>query len=206
MLGKMEAQGKSEMVIQQQLHTVDTVWDRAHAPENDSKRFYLIDGELFEMSPANRLHGRLALTVGSMLMRFVEERDLGEVNVEVGYHPTDDRHTLLAPDVAFVSQARISQHPQEKFIALMPDLAVEVVSPSNSIQQIRRKAAIYLDNGTSLVWIVLPADKGVDVCRSVQGSRLDIEFVGQSGVLSGEQALPGFELEMARLFPPEAEG
>ncbi len=193
------------MAIQQQLHTVDTVWELAHASEHDTKRFYLIDGELFEMSPANRQHGRLALTIGSMLMRFVEERDLGEVNVEVGYHPTEDRHTLLAPDVAFVSRARISQHPQEKYIALMPDLAVEVVSPSNSIQQMRRKAAIYLDNGASLVWIVLPAEKGVDVCRAAAGSRLDIEFVGGDGILSGEDILPGFELAMSRLFPPEAD-
>ncbi len=189
------------MAIQQQLHSVDTLWELTHAPENDSKRFYLINGELFEMSPVNRKHGRLASLLIYFLQGYVLEKNLGEVHTETGFYPSNRRHTLLAPDVAFVSQARISQHPQEKFIALMPDLAVEIVSPSNSIQQIRRKAAIYLDNGTSLVWIVLPADKGVDVCRSVQGSRLDIEFVGQSGTLSGEPALPGFELEMVRLFP-----
>ena len=73
------------------------------------------------------------------------------------------------PNVAFVSKASISQQPlPEKYDRAHAGLAVEVVSPSNSIQQIRRKAAIYLDNGTSLVWIVLPADKGVDVCRSVR--------------------------------------
>ena len=81
------------MAIQQRLHNVDTLWELAQVPENDTKRFYMIDGELYDMSPANRLHGRLALTIGSRLMRFVEERDLGEVNVEVGYHLPDDRHT-----------------------------------------------------------------------------------------------------------------
>lgn len=189
------------MAIQQQLHSVDTLWELTHAPENDSKRFYLIDGELFEMSPVNRTHARLTSLLIHFLQGYVLEKDLGEVHTEAGYHAPNDRTTLLAPDVAFVSHERLSKQPEDKFLSVMPDLAVEVVSPSNSIKQIRRKAAIYLDNGTSLVWIVLPADKGVDVCRSVQGSRLDIEFVGQSGKLSGEPALPGFELELVRLFP-----
>ena len=201
MLRTYAAQGKDIMAIQEQLHTVDTVWDLAHAPENDNKRFYLIDGELFEMSPANRLHGRLAIRIGAYIMLFADEHGLGEVMVETGYHPPDDCHTLLAPDVSFVSQARISQQPQEKFIPVMPDLAVEIASPTDSLQQMRRKAAIYLDNGTSLVWIVLPAEKGIDVCRSAAGSRLDIEFVRGDGKLSGEDILPGFELEMSRLFP-----
>ena len=191
------------MAIQQQLHSIDTVWELARQPEYADKRLYLIDGELFAMSPANRLHGRLSNRIGAYIMLFADEHGLGEVMVETGYHPPDDRHTLLAPDVSFVSQARISQHPQENFIALMPDLAVEVVSPSNSIKQIRRKAAIYLENGSSLVWIILPSEKGVDVCRSAAGSRLDIEFVGQSDKLSGEDVLPGFELEITRLFPVE---
>jgi Uma2 family endonuclease len=189
------------MAIQEQLHNIDSVRELVHEPETGSKRYYLIDGELFEMSPANRLHGRLALLIGSALMRYVEDRALGEVNVEVGYHPPGDRSTLLAPDVAYISQARLSQQPEDNFLSIMPDLAVEIVSPSNTIGQIRRKAAIYLDNGARLVWIVLPGEKGVDVCRSAAGARLDIEFIGQSGKLSGEDILPGFELEIARLFP-----
>ena len=189
------------MVTQQQVHTVDTVWDLAHAPENDSNRFYLIDGELFELPISGALEGRLTAMIGSHIFGYADEHGLGEVTAHTGYHPPANRLTLLGPNVAFVSEARLSQSLPEKYVPLMPDLAVEVVSPSNSIQQIRRKAAIYLENGTTLVWIVLPAEKGVDVCRSVEGSRLDIEFVGQSGKLTGEGILPGFELEISRLFP-----
>ena len=83
----------------------------------------------------------------------------------------------------------------------MPELAVEIASPSDSLAQLRRKARIYLDNGSLVVWIVLPSENGVDVCRSASGARLDIEFVGADGSLSGEDALPGFELELSRLFP-----
>ncbi len=198
-------QGKGEMATQERLLDVDAVWEMMLQPDYEKKRFYVIDGELFEMSPANRLHGNLAIIIGSIVWRFVEEHNLGEVNAEVGYYAPGDRRTLLAPDVAFVSHARVSQLPEEKFVPLMPDLAIEIVSPSNSLRQIRRKAQIYLDQGASLVWIVRPAEKGVDVCRAADGSRLDIEFVSGDGVLSGEDVLPGFDLDVARLFPPSAE-
>ena len=190
------------MAIQQQLHTVDSVQDLARTPEYNRRRFYLIDGELFEMSPVKRIHSRLANRIGMFLGIFLEEQDLGEAHTELGFYPAGDRGTLLAPDVAYVSNERLSGQPEDGFMSIMPDLAVEIASPSDSLAQLRRKAKVYLDNGSSLVWIVLPAEKGVDVCRSAAGARLDIEFVGQSGQLSGEDILPGFELELTRLFPP----
>lgn len=188
------------MAIREQLLDVDTVVELMRQPEFADKRFYMIDGVIHEMSPVQRVHSRLAMRIGTYLSLFVEEHDLGEVHTEVGCYPADDRRTLLAPEVAFVSHANLRNQPEDGFLSVMPDLAVEVVSPSNSIRQIRRKARIYLDNGASLVWIVLPSKRGVDVCRPAAGARLDIEFVGADGVLSGEDALPGFELEVSRLF------
>ena len=193
------------MAIQEQLHTVDSVQDLMRTPEYNRRRFYLIDGRLIEMSPVQRVHSRLANRIGMFLGMFLEDTDLGEAHTELGFHPPGDRTTLLAPDAAYVSHARLSHQPEDGFLSIMPDLAVEIASSSDSLAQLRRKAQIYLDNGSSLVWIVLPAEKGVDVCRAA-GSRLDIEFVGADGKLSGEEILPGFELEMTKLFPPIAEG
>ena len=188
------------MVIQQQLYSVDDVWEMVH--QTDSENHYdLIDGELFEMSPPGGLHGELAYMIARYIGNFIEEHGLGTVTVETGYHPPDNRRILLSPDVAFLSSAKISRPLPDKYIPVMPDLAVEILSPSDTFRQVRRKAAVYLRYGTQLVWIVLPAEKGVDVCRSVDGSRLDIEFVGNEGSLSGEQILPGFELELELLFP-----
>ena len=188
------------MVIQQQLYSVDDVWEMAH--QTDSENHYdLIDGELFEMPPPGYAHGRLAVLIAHYILNFIQAQELGEVTVESGYHPPDNRHTLLSPDVAFLSKAKAPQPFSDKYIPVMPDLAVEILSPSDTLRQARRKAAVYLRYGTQLVWIVLPAEKGVDVCRSVDGSRLDIEFVGNEGSLSGEQILPGFELELGLLFP-----
>ena len=87
----------------------------------------------------------------------------------------------------------------------MPDLAVESwLRPARpSVAHLRRK----VQAPTCAEWheprVDRPADlkRGVDVCRSADGARLDIEFIGADGLLSGEDALPGFELELSRLFP-----
>ena len=189
------------MVIHQHIYTVDDVWNIAHQPDNENNHYDLIEGELYEMPPPGGVHGRLASKFSRYLGIFADEHDLGEVTVETGYHPPNNRKTLLSPDVAFVRKARVPDPFPEKYIPVMPDLAVEIVSPSDSLKQVRQKAMIYLQNGTHLVWIVLPNEKGVDVCRSVEGSRLDIEFVGQDGVLLGEAILPDFELDVSLLFP-----
>ncbi len=188
------------MATQERLLDIDAVSELIRQPEFADKRFYLMGGEIFEMSPVQRVHSRLANRIGMFLGMFVEEQDLGEVHVELGFHPPGDRYTLLAPDVAYVSHARLSQQPENGFLSIMPELAVEIASPNDSLAQLRRKASIYLDNGSRVVWIVLPSQRGVDVCRSASGARLDIEFVGADGRLSGEDALPGFELELSRLF------
>ena len=147
------------------------------------------------------VHGRLASKLSCVIGNFVKEHDLGEVTVETGYHPPENRQTLLSPDVAFLRKACVPDPFPEKYIPLIPDLAIEIVSPSDSLKQVRHKASIYLQNGTSLVWIVLPHEKGVDVCRSVTGQRLDIEFIGQDGTLSGEDVLQDFRLSLSFLFP-----
>ena len=190
------------IAIQQQLYTVDDVWELAHQPDNIN-HYELIEGELFEMPPPGYEHGRLAVKIARRIDIYVEEHQLGEVTVETGYHPPAGRHTLLSPDVAFLSSARMSRPLPEKYIPVMPDLAIEILSPNDTLRQARRKAALYLQYGTQLVWIVLPDEKGVDVCRSADGPRLNIEFVGQESSLSGEQILPGFELKLELLFPTE---
>ncbi len=194
------------MATQERLLDIDAVGELMRQPEFADKRFYLLDGVIYEMSPVKRLHSRIANRISMFLGVFVEERDLGEVHGEIGCYAPGDRSTMLAPDVAFFSHARLSQQPENEFLSVMPDLAVEVASSSNTAPQFRRKARIYLDNGASVVWIVLPSERGVDVCRSADGARLDIEFIGADGLLSGEDALPGFELELSRLFPQPESG
>ena len=189
------------MAIQEKLYTVDDVWELSHRPENHDKYYYLIDGELHWDMPPGGEHGDLAGEIIFRFKLFAKGQDLGKFTVETGYYPPESRHTVLAPDVAYISKARAPQPFPKKFVPMMPDLAVEIVSPTDSLQNVRRKAAVYLANGTSLVWIVLPDEQGVDVCRAGEGAGLNIEFVGREGSLSGERILPGFNLALKLLFP-----
>jgi len=190
------------MAIQQQKLSIDTVWELVMAPENDSKRFYLIDGELFTFPRARyRLPGMLIATLSACLANHIDRHDLGIATLSAGYHPPNDRYTLLGPAVAFTSAARLPKPLHDGYVPVMPDLAVEIAAPGETLGHLRQKAIVYLNNGSRLVWIVLPAEKGIDVCRAVDGPRLDIEFVPQTGTLSGDDVLPGFELEVTRLFP-----
>ncbi len=189
------------MAIQERLYTVDDVRRLAQLPENEDKHLYLIDGELFwEMAPGYR-HGRLAGHIFRFLMNYAEAHDLGDGSVESGYYPADDRHTLLGPDVAFLRKENAPRDDHEKFVPRMPDLAVEIQSPGNTLAELRRKAAVYLARGTELVWLVLPERAAVEVWRIGPDGEPLTETVARDGSLSGEPVLPGFSLELRRLFP-----
>jgi len=189
------------MAIQERLYTVDDVWQLAQQPENELKHYFLIDGELYWDMPPGYTHGRIAGHIFRYLMNYAEAHDLGDGSVDTGYFPADDRHTLLGPDVAFFRKENVPPANHEKFVARMPDLAVEVQSPSNSLAELRRKAAIYLRHGTEIVWLVLPKRAGVEVWRAGADGEPQGEFIARDGSLTGEPVLPGFALELQRLFP-----
>ncbi|MDE2859196.1 MAG: Uma2 family endonuclease [Chloroflexota bacterium] len=151
------------MAIQERLYTVEDVWQLAQQPENEGKHYYLIDGELFWNMPPGFLHGHIAGLIFHYFLMFAEKHDLGKPTVETGYFPADDRHTLLSPDVAFIRKENLPPADHEQFVARMPDLAVEIQSPSDRLAELRRKAAVYLRHGTEIVWLVLPKRAGVEV-------------------------------------------
>ncbi len=182
------------MELKQRLYDVDDLWELYCQRENDHLRFELIDGEIIEMSGPGVLHGRIEIRLGRYLDIFAEENNLGIVTGAVGYYPADDRYNLLLPDVAFISFENAPVPVPEKFMPTMPDLAVEIKSPSNTLVEVREKAERYLRMGTALVWIILPAQESVEIHPPA-------ETLGIGDSLSGEDILPGFELELRRLFP-----
>lgn len=185
------------MKTKQRLWDIDDVWELYCDRANDHLRFELIDGELIEMSGPGGTHGRIAIRLGRYLDIFAEESNLGIVTGETGYHPPGDRYNLLLPDVAFIRFDRAPDPFPDKLVPVMPDIAVEIRSPSNSLAEMREKAQRYLRLGSALVWIILPRDQRVEV-HQAQAPAITLEL-GDS--LSGEDVLPGFELELRRLFP-----
>ena len=187
------------MAIQQRVYDIDDLWQLV-CDADDDKHYELIEGEIIEMAPTGEEHGYLTIRLGRFLDPFVEQHNLGRVTADTGYYPTEDRTTLLSPDVAFRSLEHAAEPPSQKWVPVMPDLAVEIISPSNTMAQIRRKAAIYLNHGTRLVWIIIPKTKSVEVCRLDASGKIQSEVIGADGALSGEQVLPGFSLELSALF------
>lgn len=162
---------------------------------DDGRRRELVRGELRTMPPAGFRHGLVCTHVIARLSAFVHEHSLGAVvSNDTGFILERDPDTLRGPDVAFVAAERVPED-QAGFAELAPDLVVEVVSPSDRVQDVNQKAREYLDAGVRLVWVVDPRSRTATVHRPDGGTVL----IGDAA-LDGEDVLPGFRLPLPDLF------
>ena len=161
--------------------------------------FELVRGELVAVSPAGGAHGILALELAVALRSHVRDRRLGRVYADgTGFVLARNPETMRGPDVAFVSRERdpaLGKH--DGFIPCAPDLAVEIVSPDNTLNELFDKAAEYLAAGTTVVWVVDPRERSRAVHVITRGGR---ETLGATDVVRGGELLPGFELNLSELF------
>ena len=192
--------------IETRYYTADEVWDMACDPANEGRYFYLIDGELFEDPMPNRVHSRLAVRLGRYLDIYAEESGLGEAHVEGDHRPADRSDNLLRPDVSFTRFERLDDSPLHSYIRVMPDIAVEVKSPSNTYAELHRKAETYLRHGSQIVWLVLPEREGVEQWTLGDDGRMQSRFIDRDGALDGGHALPGFSLPLSQVFPQQHRG
>jgi Uma2 family endonuclease len=164
----------------------------------DGYRYELVAGELRKMSPAGWRHGTIGGRLHARLGRHVEERDLGEVfSAETGFLLARNPDTVRAPDVAFLKKARFAGPlPEDAFWPGAPDLAVEVVSPNDTMRDIDDKVKAWLDGGTAIVWVVNPKWHVVTVYRSAT----NIKTLSENDELSGEEVIPDFRCALRELF------
>ena len=168
------------------------------AMPSDGNSYELVRGELRMMTPAGFEHGRIAMRLGWRIGRHVEENDLGEVlAAETGFTLERDPDTVRAPDVAFVHRDRVpSPAERQKFAELAPDLAVEVISPSNKPSEIEEKISDYLKAGVRLIWVVYPETQSVVEHRP----NTPAKTFDREDVLQADDVLPGFTCSVAELF------
>ena len=161
-------------------------------------RWELIDGEPVEMAPASDEPSSTAAAIGGLLYLHVRAGKLGRVySADGGFALFPDRDTILVPDAAFVTAERAPQgEARKKFPRLPPDLAVEVLSPSDRIAEALAKVAVYLEAGVRLVWLVDPAAQTVTVFRP-DDTPLRL---GADDVLDGGAVLPGFSVSISEIF------
>ena len=163
----------------------------------DYGKFELIKGELTHMSPAGYSHEKIATKITARLILFVEPRRLGDVvGSSAGFRL--NQRNVLSPDAAYVSRERKlqSNDPGEGFFPGVPDLAVEVISPSERKARIRLKTKKYFARGTRLVWLVYPRRRAMEVYTAPDA----MNMVKEGGALDGGDVLPGFSLPLADIF------
>ena len=181
------------MTQQKTLMTADEFFD--FCGRNDG-RYELVDGEVVELAPAQRRHGRTALNIGAAFHSFCRLTEIGWSEVEVGYRVRSSPDTVRGPDVSL----NLGEIPDDEldrgFVAGGPDIAVEVFSPSNTHAEMNRKVAEYLAAGSQRVWITYPASRSVTVYRADGAT---ITFTGDD-VITDEELLPGFSLPLSDIF------
>ena len=161
--------------------------------ESDLEGYEYVEGELIPKMPTSLKHGKIISKLLLRLLPHVYENELGDVYpADTGFRVGE---RLLVPDVAFVSIARIPEDV-DKASPIPPDLAVEVVSPTDVLNRIVEKAFAYLEAGTQLVWVVEPKSKTVMVYRS----ETDIKLLTRNDTLTGEDVVEGFSCPVEELF------
>ena len=174
--------------------TIDDL-ERDGAPEG---RWELINGELVELSPGSEDHGAYGVAVIVHLGSHVYSRRLGRVfGADTGFVISDDPPTVRVPDAAFVLAERLPRdRDRRRFLRVLPDIAVEVISPSDRPGDVIAKVALWLNAGVPLVWLVDPEMETVTVFE--RGKAPLLLTVDQT--LTGGDILPGFELPVQAIF------
>lgn len=170
---------------------------RLPQPEDGSQQ-ELVKGVVVTMPPPSFYHGLCCNRIGRKLGNFVDEGRLGFVtNNDSGVILARAPDTVRGPDLAFWRRERMPEPQRTGYPDIAPDLVVEVLSPSDVFPQILRKVQQYLRAGTQEVWVVVPEDRSVTVCRPGQ----EQVILGNGETLSGGEVLPGFSCPVGELFP-----
>jgi Uma2 family endonuclease len=172
--------------------------DELLALPDDGLRRELVRGELRTMTPAGGQHGLVIMWLAIRLGGYVDERGLGVLfSPDTGFVLSSDPDTVLAPDVSFLSSARMPPGGiGPKYPRLTPDLAVEVLSPDDTVFEVEEKVEEYLTTGARLVWVINPKRRTATVYQPGAAARVLVA----DDVLDGGDAVPGFACRVADVF------
>ncbi len=191
------------MVMERQVISAEGFLEIVGSPEYVDRVLELVEGEIVEMSKPSGLHGQITMLVGAKIFNYVADNALGIVTAaETGFileRNPDGRDTVRGLDVAYISGARVPIVLPDQLLDVAPDLAVEVISPSNKVADMHRKIRQLLAAGTALIWIVHPETHTVEVHTPSGATTLE-----DDDMLNGGDALPGFEIPVREIFPVPA--
>ncbi|QDV32185.1 Uma2 family endonuclease [Tautonia plasticadhaerens] len=162
--------------------------------------FYeVVDGVVVEVPPMGSFEADIANLIAYSMNEHARPRRLGRAFVGVLFRIDVGREIRRQPAVAFVSAARLpagKRAPKASSWQVVPDLAVEIVSPSDQAAHLNRKIADYFQAGTIAVWVIYQETRQV----YAYSSPVDVRILTPPADLDGGAVLPGFRLPIARLF------
>lgn len=172
-----------------------TIEEFAALPD-DGKRYELVAGNLVEKLSEDEEHNSAVGNLLGPLWFYAKQKDLGQVyGPSVGIITDSMQQTVRTPDASFIVQARVVR--TQGFIPVSPDLAVDVVSPSDLWLDVDDKIEEYKQAGVRLIWVINPYLPSVHVHR-IDSNK--VQTLGIKDELDGEDVLPGFKLKVSALF------
>jgi Uma2 family endonuclease len=175
--------------------------DDAEAVQREGDRLCeLVDGVLVE-KPMGTLESLVAIEMAFALRRYLEDHPLGVVLGADGLLQIGPK-LVRGPDVSFISWERFPGRtlPTERVWAVVPDLAVEVLSPGNTPAEMERKVNDYLAAGTKVVWVIDPAMRTAVVHRRDDAAGIMVSPIAADGSLSASSLLPGLSIPITALL------
>lgn len=188
------------MVMERQYISADRFIEIVEHPEYDDRKVELVEGVIVDMPKPGGRHGQIAMRLSVRIGGFVEANNLGVATTsDTGFiveRNPGGRDTIRGLDIAYIKKGRVPDELPEQLIDVAPDLAVEIISPTNTSEDIHTKVRQLLNAGTPLIWLVYPGSRTVQVYTSKGAVTLE-----ENDTLSGEDILPGFEVTVADIFP-----
>lgn len=179
--------------------TEQPVWTDADfmALSKDGHRYELVDGEPIDIGNSGMEHGGIGSFLGGLLALYVRQQKLGIV-CDSSTAFTLKSGNKRSPDVSFVQKERLKglKRPPRGFFQGSPDLAIEILSPNNTVEEIHSKIVEYFENETRLVWVIHPDERYVLVYHAPEPDG----FLRADDSLEGESVVPGFSMAIADLF------
>lgn len=165
------------------------------------ERYEIVNGQVVELEPMGVYESGLATVLSALMYNFANANRLGKVATETLFL-LPGGHLQRRPDIAFVSKERWpigKRFPKAAAWGVVPDLAVEVVSPSNTLDLILEKMREYFQAGVRQVWMVVPTSEQIYVYDAID----KIRVLNRTDTLEGDPALPGFRMPLTALFEEE---
>ena len=168
----------------------------------DDQQYQIIEGELFLAPAPYSDHQRVSRELEFLLLTHVKKHALGEVF----YAPFDviiDERNVVQPDILFIDKSRLG-YIRKRGLFGRPDLAMEIVSPSTTQLDRRKKLALYERCGVPEYWVIDPANRTIEIFLLTEGRYQPLAFAAETGSVKSH-LLPGFEVDLAAIMPAPAE-